>query len=988
MIKTAQKTVGFIIKAFTLICFFLLVFFVSLKYLPPISLQNHRLVQNLISDVFNQPLQIKKVKFGRFGIDPQIKLYGVNVQDKNSKNLLAKINELDINIGLLASIQAAKLKPTSLIIDGAKFDYDFYHKTGQNKKNIWRWFFVQKALYLRNITLNLHTKTKNWHITNLGMQLNNSTSKSQDNWLINVNIKNLSGNLNNWFAENIHIKNIAIDGHYKAKQQQFTLTNLNAKNNDFNLNLSGFCKCSPNKKHTFNLLATYHIYQVKHLTKYYPHTIMSSNLINWLKNSITNGDGIDGNFSLKDGDKLLSKNMLHNVSLKYSPEWPLLDKINGEINFTAHAMHIKADALTGPIPIKNIKASIKNLAHPNLKITGSVITNNKHALSFINSSPLKNSLGNKLHNFKLSGPLTLNLALLIPLDETNTQAKVIGDLYEDHAQLEMPWGIHLDKLIGNIHFTNNKISASKISAILFGKEVSINMRTINADTANTLLHINANGTVMANDLKPYINSQFLDHITGSTKYIFNLNLYENHAINSDTCSLDSDLSGINISMPLPFGKKASDARDLHISAIISPNADGRITVNAKYGNNLLSAFSFEHKNKTLNLDGASITLYEDKISPITDGVIKINGYLPVFNWQDWQYYFNFHGNSHINYKYNLDLNVGLLKILRQNFADNAVQINNNETGFNIAIENSIIAGNMFIPFNYPRSSIIAKIDRLQYQTVNGESISADKIPFMQFIGKNIVYKKHKINSLSFIAIPNKNSVLFNKLKLDGDNINLQAKAKWSFINDAGFSRVAGTLSTTNLGNFLSQFGITKLAQGNGTAQFNLNWPDGLLNFDMTNASGSVYLNFKDGRITHLDKKTEKKIGIGRILNIFSLQSLRNWSHKGFEYDKFYGDLHLNSGNVYTSGLYLKGNVADITMQGQINLQKQLCNLLLTVVPYVTSSLPVIATIAGGPIVGAVTWVANELFEHTVQKAMPYRYKVTGNWNNPQVVHMK
>jgi len=48
---------------------------------------------------------------------------------------------------------------------------------------------------------------------------------------------------------------------------------------------------------------------------------------------------------------------------------------------------------------------------------------------------------------------------------------------------------------------------------------------------------------------------------------------------------------------------------------------------------------------------------------------------------------------------------------------------------------------------------------------------------------------------------------------------------------------------------------------------------------------------------------------------------------------------------------------------------------------------VLATIVGGPVIGAVTFVGDEIFKHTLQPAMAYKYKVTGPWKNPKVVRL-
>ena len=60
------------------------------------------------------------------------------------------------------------------------------------------------------------------------------------------------------------------------------------------------------------------------------------------------------------------------------------------------------------------------------------------------------------------------------------------------------------------------------------------------------------------------------------------------------------------------------------------------------------------------------------------------------------------------------------------------------------------------------------------------------------------------------------------------------------------------------------------------------------------------------------------------------------------------------------------------------------DLELQVYPYITASLPVVASIAGGPLAGVATWAASHVINKGMQQVSAYTYKVTGPWGSPQV----
>ena len=68
----------------------------------------------------------------------------------------------------------------------------------------------------------------------------------------------------------------------------------------------------------------------------------------------------------------------------------------------------------------------------------------------------------------------------------------------------------------------------------------------------------------------------------------------------------------------------------------------------------------------------------------------------------------------------------------------------------------------------------------------------------------------------------------------------------------------------------------------------------------------------------------------------------------------------------------------------MNVAKKLYDVRLHVSPHITASLPIVATIAGGPIAGVATWVASKIINQGMQQVTGYTYKITGPWANPVV----
>jgi len=137
--------------------------------------------------------------------------------------------------------------------------------------------------------------------------------------------------------------------------------------------------------------------------------------------------------------------------------------------------------------------------------------------------------------------------------------------------------------------------------------------------------------------------------------------------------------------------------------------------------------------------------------------------------------------------------------------------------------------------------------------------------------------------------------------------------------------------------------------------------------------------------------SDAQMGIGRMLSIFSLQTIprrlmfdfSDLFQKGYSFDNVRGNFELRQGSAYTTNLAFDGPIARVGINGRIGLQKKDYDFTLSVTPYVSSGLPIAAgLLTGGPIGGAAALALSTVLGSAVSKAATYYYSVKGPWNNP------
>jgi len=286
---------------------------------------------------------------------------------------------------------------------------------------------------------------------------------------------------------------------------------------------------------------------------------------------------------------------------------------------------------------------------------------------------------------------------------------------------------------------------------------------------------------------------------------------------------------------------------------------------------------------------------------------------------------------------------------------------------------------------------LVKLPQLHLSSSGGVSQMAfkpDELPAIGFSVDKLWYGKQFLGRLGVSLSPAKGGIQVSSITLTAPSYSLTASGSW--LSDG--THVKGNLQAARTDRFLEAFGqnMQGIEVGNGNLTFDLSWRGNPSAFSLKNLSGKLSLKLGRGRITRLDQATANKMELGRMLNIFSLQTLpRRLSldfsdlfEKGYGFDSVQGDFALGGGNAETENMSLKGLVAEVDVSGRFGLIQQDYDLNLSITPHVTASLPMVAAVAVNPIVGVAALIAENLTSSQVSRMSTYHYLITGPWSKP------
>jgi uncharacterized protein YhdP len=177
-----------------------------------------------------------------------------------------------------------------------------------------------------------------------------------------------------------------------------------------------------------------------------------------------------------------------------------------------------------------------------------------------------------------------------------------------------------------------------------------------------------------------------------------------------------------------------------------------------------------------------------------------------------------------------------------------------------------------------------------------------------------------------------------------------------------------------------------LSDGQGQVSGVVAWAGSPITPDVASLSGQWVLRLEKGQILKVNP------GAGRLIGVLSLQSLprrflldfRDAFVDGFAFDDFSGDIDVAQGVATTRNLRLRSLLADVHMDGTVDLAKRSQDIHVLIVPELNVGTASLALVTINPVLGWSTFLAQLLLRTPLKAMVTQQMHVTGTWADPQV----
>lgn len=797
---------------------------------------------------------------------------------------------------------------------------------------------------------------------------------------------------------------------------------LHLLNSDLAMNVQGDFTIHEKSAPVANLSANFTMPKAARITRYLPLKIWSKDLDTWLLAAFSSGQVEAGTAALrgKVTDFPFDKNngtfqisgTVKNVDLHYASDWPNLHNINGKLNFTGARMMVDVDqAQMLDIPIGKVHGEIPNLSadNPQLLIKSEPIhTDFANGMRFVHASPLEKNIGKMFTDVAVHGPIDLTLGLTVPLSNPDN-TKVSGDIQFNRADMNMvPWQLQVKNLTGQLHFTETDTNAKGIKGDIFGKPLLLTIATIQKSKTVSYVRAGIETTLAITDLEDWLKVSLSKYAKGDALVKGNIDFSLTEPMN---VHLQSDLNGIAIDLPEPYAKKSDEKRDF--SADITVEEGEPLTLITRYNNILGAALVLDKKASKFNLISATLRIGGGEPTISDQPGLFITGSFAQLDWDKIKDYAAQSGaalgESSENTPHsetpianlplkNVSIAVKSLDVFGLHLAQVNLSVTPVQNTWQVDINSPEVVGRITLPTKFLRqNSIDAQFKKLilhsSATTQKTPEIDVKDLPSISVFSDYVNYNNRSLGQLTFKSAPASNGMTIKTLQIISRYINVQTSGVWIANGPRYQTNLKGNGTSTNFSGFLNGLGFDahNLVASTGKFDFNLTWNDAPFSPDVASMNGSAYLNLGAGRIVDIGETSGAKMDLGRMLSIFSLQTIpRRLSldfsdifQKGYSFDYVKGDYKITNGNVYTTNMRIDGPVAKVDIAGRIGLVAKDYDMTLSVTANVTSSLPVAATLlTGQPLIGIAAFAVNTMVGSEVSKATTYYYTVRGPWSNP------
>ncbi|MEZ9197383.1 YhdP family protein [Shewanella sp. 10N.286.54.B9] len=820
------------------------------------------------------------------------------------------------------------------------------------------------------------------------------------------------------FEAPLALEGQAFSGQFDFQTSVLTLPKVHFSNADISLDASTRLEFS-DAAH-MALLAELKINDVANAHRYFPLKGMSDGLVTYLTGALKAGKTDDAvivwHGAFKDYPYAQSAGIfqadftLDKANFEFQQTWPAVSDLNLSALFENAAM----DLWVNKGQLMDVSATgayigIPTMNHESLLVVkADLATKAAAANAVIQLSPLKDSVGSTLDVVQIAGDITGELDLSIPLyDGADAVIKGTVDFDKTPVFISEP-GIALESVTGQVQFTNDVVTGSDISALMYGQPLQLSFDTGNVNK-NYAVNVDLAGQWQLANLPVELNNPLSDYYKGNVDWSGGLMLIFDPIGYRIQARVDSDLIGTEFNLPAPFAKSPEQAVAF-TAELIGDNKQSSLGIKLNKQLEFWGGFDIESGNGLAHFD-----LLLGRLFKPGDQLRKKQGHLQIeldkTEFSPWLPIIqSFTAKSELATEaepvvastsffpplVSIEANFNELDLMGQALNDLHFNAAPTEHSWRFDATSEQFDGRIdFYPdwvkqgLKIVSSKLYLSPDAKTDATAHykSDTVLANLPPLAVDVDDFRMFDR-PMGHLVLQATPKDNTYNIQTLSMTTDEVKLRGNGTWSITDGESLTSFSLTLDATKFDHLSKQLGFDPGLKDAPTAVTGeISWSGAPYAFSLQTLNGQVGFELGKG---HLSEVSDKG---ARIFSLFSLDSLlRKLSldfsdvfGKGLYFDSFTGTLKLDNGVVKTTDTEMKAVAGNMRVRGYTNLMSESLNYDIRFVPKLASSVPTVVLLStGGWTLGLGAFALTKVLEPVIEVISEIRFRLTGTMSEPKL----
>lgn len=778
---------------------------------------------------------------------------------------------------------------------------------------------------------------------------------------------------------------------------------------------------------TMSLLASITDGDASKAGNYFPLTIMSGDLVNYLNSAIVSGkvnqaqvliNGPLSHFPFTDNSGIFVVDAeLEQSIFSFDDKWPAITDFAANLNFTNNSMLItgRSGSLVG-LDVSGVQAAIDDLGNEQVLTVDTIITPSSASLveQLMVNSPLKSSVGTVLTQLQVSGDIQGEFHLNLPLQATeNVIASGFVDFSDNKAMLQQP-SMDFAQVNGQLSFSNDNIVTKNLSVTWLDMPLGLEIKGENKENYyDTSIEISANWQepIWQQHVSPLLKK----YSGGLVQWQGDLSLHQHHNGGfSYDFKIASSLEDTLLNLPAPYQKTQGKQEPLTVT--VSGQLD-ESTINATYGEQL--SFFGVLKHEDAYFESSHLVLGDEKMLLPMDG-FHITTNLAHADFNDWQPLISDIIDSVASAaskqnKKDTDKTSSLfssperirgtltsLDILGQQLNNVSFNLLDKEHWWLLQLNAKETRSRIKFYPDWLTQGVDVTADFI-YLSINGEpleheeSMSEDELLsgvseqniFASIPRLNLHCDRCQVDKLDLgevklsLSRRNENTLSIDHFSAQREQAEFTLSGLWQQNTEGSNTSIQGNLMLKDIEYELKQFDYASIIRDSGgKLDFDLKWQGGPHEFAIEQLNGDVNAKIDDGYLAQVADKA-------RIFSVLSLESLvrkltldfRDIFSDGMFYSDIKGDYHLKDGVLYTDNTRMNGTAGNLYVKGNTSFVSDDIDYQMTYKPNLTSSLPVLAWVAT---LNPVVFLAGVAIDQVItsQVVSEFSFELTGSIDEP------